>query len=254
MLDALGAKRFVWLVATAALTLLTLWMIFLWVPTERNLGIIQRAVYIHVPVAWVAMVAVVIVAIGSVGYLVTRRDRWDWLAVASAETGVVAGSLVLVTGSIWAKPIWNVWWTWDAKLTTTAILWFLYVAYLMLRAYAPPGNQGRRLAAVVAILGAVDAPLIYWAADLWRTAHPGVGVGPAAESSALSSEMSITLLVSVVTFTSLFAYILMERYRVRRAESRIAALGREAGMLPPKLEPESPADRDMTTGAAFSAR
>ena len=233
MLATAGTKRSIWLLATAALTAFTLWMIFVWVPTEQNLGIVQRAVYIHVPIAWVSMVAIVLVAVGSVMYLVTGRRKWDWLALASAETGVMAGTLVIVTGAVWAKPIWNVWWTWDAKLTTTAILWFIYVAYLMLRAYAPEGQQGLRLAAVVAILGAVDAPLIYWAAELWRTAHPELIIGPAAESSGFTSEMSTTLLVSLVAFTSIFTYLLVERYRVRRAEDQLMEIGREARQLAP---------------------
>lgn len=233
MLGALGTRRSIWLGATVALTALTLWMIFIWVPTDANLGIIQRALYIHVPIALVSMVAMVMVAVASVIYLATGKKKWDWLAVASAETGVMAGTLVIVTGAVWAKPVWNVWWTWDAKLTTTAILWFIFVAYLMLRAYAPAGTQGQRLAAVVAIIGAIDAPLIYWAANLWRTAHPELIFGPAAESGGLSPEMSNTLLVSLVAFTSVFLYVLVERYRVRRCESDVTDLGREVRLLAP---------------------
>ena len=227
MVGAVGPKRSVWLVITAGLVLFTMWMIFEWAPTERNLGEIQRALYIHVPLAWISMVAVFIVAAASLMYLITGRRKWDSVALASAEMGVVVGTLMLVTGAIWAKPIWNVWWTWDAKLTTTAILWFLYVAYLMLRAFAPPGNQAYRMAAVVAILAAVDVPLVYYAADLWRTAHPELLIGPAAESSGLSSEMSTTLLVSLVAFTSLYAYMMVDRYRVRQSENELGELKRD---------------------------
>ncbi len=249
MLATLGARRSIWLAATVVLMAVTLWMIFIWVPTERNLGVIQRALYIHVPVAWVSMVAVFLVAVSSVAFLRTGNKKWDWLAVASAETGVMAGSLVIVTGAVWAKPIWNVWWTWDAKLTTTAILWFLYVAYLMLRAYAPPGTQGQRMAAVVAIVGAIDAPIIYWAADLWRTAHPELLVGPVAESGGLSAEMALTLNVALIAFTSVFAYILVERYRVRRAESDVMELSRQIRMTVPVQIPA----RAARTGPASVA-
>ncbi|MBI2965517.1 MAG: cytochrome c biogenesis protein CcsA [Chloroflexi bacterium] len=220
------SARSAWLVINAALMAVSLWMIFLWVPTEANLGVIQRALYFHVPVSIIALGAIILVAIGSVAFLVSGRPRWDWLAHASAETGVLFGGLALVTGSIWARPIWNVWWTWDAKLTTTLILWFIFIGYLMLRAYAPPGRQGARLSAVVGIIGAIDAPIIYYAADLWRTAHPSRVTGPGASGS-LESEMALTLLVSTITIVSLYAYVLVERFRVRRSEAEVAELSKE---------------------------
>jgi len=217
----------VWLAATAGLMAVTLWMVFVWVPTEANLGIVQRAFYVHVPIAWVAMVAIVVVAVASAVFLVTGSRAWDWLALSAAETGLLFASLILITGSIWARPIWNVWWTWDPRLTTTAILWFIYAAYLMLRSYAPAGSQGPRLAAVLGILGAVDAPIIYWTTTLWRTTHPELNVGPIAESGGLSGEMNTTLMVSLVTLTSLFIYMLVLRYRVRESEVTLAELGRD---------------------------
>lgn len=218
--------RTIWLGLTAGLMALALWMIFIWVPTEANLGLVQRALYFHVPVAIFALGAIVLVAIGSVGFLITNRPRWDWFAHASAEMGVVVGALALITGSIWARPIWNVWWTWDAKLTTTLILWFIFIGYLMLRAYAPPGRQGARLAAILGVIGAIDAPIIYYAADLWRTAHPGRVTGPGAEGS-LESEMALTLLVSSIAVVSAVSYVLVERYRVRKSEADIVELGRK---------------------------
>lgn len=218
--------RTIWLALTAGLMALALWMIFIWVPTEANLGLVQRALYFHVPVAIFALGAIVLVAIGSVGFLITNRPRWDFFAHASAEIGVVVGALALITGSIWARPIWNVWWTWDAKLTTTLILWFIFIGYLMLRAYAPPGRQGARLAAILGVIGAIDAPIIYYAADLWRTAHPGRVTGPGAEGS-LESEMALTLLVSSIAVFSAVSYVLVERYRVRKSEADIVELGRK---------------------------
>jgi heme exporter protein C len=219
--------RTTWLAANAALMAVSLWMIFLWAPTDANLGTVQRALYFHVPVSVIALCAIILVAIGSVVFLVTGRHRWDWFAHASAETGVLMGGLALVTGAIWGRPIWNVWWTWDAKLTTTLILWFIFVGYLMLRAYAPPGAQGARLAAVVGIIGAIDAPIIYYAADLWRTTHPQRIAGPGAEGSLESSEMALTLVVAIVAMVSTYAYVLYERYRVRRSEAELIELSRE---------------------------
>ena len=213
--------------AAAAFIALTMWMVFAWVPTETNQGAIQRALYVHVPIAWVSMVAIVAVAIFSVFYLVTGRERWDRLGAATAETGVVFGALMLITGIVWARPVWGVWWTGEAKLTTALILFFVYVAYLMFRAYFPPGTQRRRLAAVIALIGAIDAPIIYWAANLWAEAHPPLIVGPARDSdSALSADIGLTLLVGVIAFTLLFAVILVERYRIRRAEDEVTALRR----------------------------
>ena len=216
------------LIATAAAFIaLTMWMVFAWVPTETNQGAIQRALYVHVPIAWVSMVAIVAVAIFSVLYLVTGRERWDRLGAATAETGVVFGALMLITGVVWARPVWGVWWTGEAKLTTALILFFVYVAYLMFRAYFPPGTQRRRLAAVIALIGAIDAPIIYWAANLWAEAHPPLIVGPARDSdSALSADIGLTLLVGVIAFTLLFVVILVERYRIRRAEDDVTALRR----------------------------
>ena len=213
--------------AAAAFIALTMWMVFAWVPTETNQGAIQRALYVHVPIAWVSMVAIVAVAFFSVLYLVTGRERWDRLGAATAETGVVFGALMLITGVVWARPVWGVWWTGEAKLTTALILFFVYVAYLMFRAYFPPGTQRRRLAAVIALIGAIDAPIIYWAANLWAEAHPPLIVGPARDSdSALSADIGLTLLVGVIAFTLLFVVILVERYRIRRAEDDVTALRR----------------------------
>ena len=215
------------LAASAAFLALTLWMVFIWVPTETNQGAIQRALYVHVPIAWVAMVAIVAVAIFSVLYLITGRERWDRLGAATAETGVVFGALMLITGLVWARPVWGVWWTGEAKLTTALILFFVYVAYLMFRAYFPPGAQRRRLAAVIALIGAVDAPIIYWAANLWAEAHPPLIVGPARDAdSALSADIGLTLLVGVIAFTLLFVVIVIERNRIRRAEDEVEALRR----------------------------
>ena len=215
------------LAAAAAFIALTMWMVFVWAPTETHQGAIQRALYVHVPIAWVSMVAIVAVAIFSVLYLFTGRERWDRLGAATAETGVVFGALMLITGIVWARPVWGVWWTGEAKLTTALILFFVYVAYLMFRAYFPPGTQRRRLAAVIALIGAIDAPIIYWAANLWAEAHPPLIVGPARDpDSALSADIGITLLVGVIAFTLLFAVILVERYRIRRAEDEVTALRR----------------------------
>ena len=116
---------------TIPIIAIAIYMIFMWVPTEQNLGISQRIFYIHVPSAWTALLSVVIVAIGSLVYLINNNEKWDSLAYSAGEIGMILASLTLLSGIIWAKPIWGVWWTWDARLTTTLILWFILIAYLI---------------------------------------------------------------------------------------------------------------------------
>ena len=207
------------LLGSALLMALTLYMVYMWVPTEQNLGISQRIFYFHVPLGWIGMVSIIVVAVASILHLYTGKQKWDDLAYSTAEIGIIFASLILTTGAIWGKPVWGVWWTWDAKLTTTLVLWFIYVGYLMVRAYGPAGTQGRRFASVIALIGAIDAPIIYKATDWWRSAHPERNV-----PSDLDEQMLLTLLVSVLTFTVLYVYLLMERYSVRRSESDLDEL------------------------------
>ena len=205
--------------ASALLMALTLYMVYMWVPTEQNLGVSQRIFYFHVPLGWIGMVSIIVVAVASILHLYTGKQKWDDLAYSTAELGIIFASLILITGAVWGKPVWGVWWTWDAKLTTTLVLWFIYAGYLMVRAYGPAGTQGRRFASVIALIGAIDAPIIYKATDWWRSAHPERNV-----PFDLNEQMALTLLVSVVTFTIIYVYMLMERYSLRRSESDLDEL------------------------------
>ncbi len=207
------------LVGSALLMAITLYMVYMWVPTEQNLGVSQRIFYFHVPLGWIGMVSIIVVAAASILHLATGKQKWDDLAYTTAEIGIIFASLILITGAIWGKPVWGVWWTWDAKLTTTLVLWFIYVGYLMVRAYGPAGTQGKRFASVIALIGAIDAPIIYKATDWWRSAHPERNV-----PSDLDEKMLLTLLVSVLAFTVLYVYLLMERYSLRRSESDLDEL------------------------------
>ena len=205
--------------ASALLMALTLYMVYMWVPTEQNLGVSQRIFYFHVPLGWIGMVSIIVVAVASLLHLYTGKQKWDDLAYSTAELGIIFASLILITGAVWAKPVWGVWWTWDAKLTTTLVLWFIYAGYLMVRAYGPAGTQGRRFASVIALIGAIDAPIIYKATDWWRSAHPERNV-----PSDLNEQMALTFLVSLVTFTIIYVFMLMERYSLRRSESDLDEL------------------------------
>ena len=214
------------LITSAALMLVTLYMVFLWVPTELNLGVSQRIFYFHVPLGWLGMLSIVVVAVASIVHLVTGSQWWDDLAYSTAEIGVVFASLILVTGVVWARGDLGWWWTWDAKLTTTLVLWFIFVGYLMVRAYAPKGSQSARFASVIALFGAIDTPIIYMATVWWSTAHPELNLGPVADDrdSIGSSKIYTTLLVAVITFTIFYIHLLVERFHLRRAESALDSL------------------------------
>ncbi len=214
-------------VASLVLMLTALFMVFAYVPTEADQGIVQRIFYFHVPCAWVAFAAFGLVAIAGIFYLWLGGQVWDDLGYASAEVGMVFCTLMLVTGSLWAKPIWGTWWTWDSRLTTTFVLWLLYGGYLMLRATADDSAEIARFAAVVGIVAALDVPVIIISVRLWRTIHPAVLVTRQGGHGLEDPRMIATLIVSTLAFTVLFAWLLLLRLAELRTRSRIAALRRE---------------------------
>ena len=218
--------RAVVLPAMALLMVADLYLIFMWAPTatsEHRFNL-QRVFYFHVPIAWVALLAFAVVFVGSILYLWKRTARWDALAHSAAEIGAIFATLVLITGSIWAKGIWDRWWTWEPRLTTMLILWLIYVAYLMLRGYAASPAQGARFSAVLGIVGFIDVPIVYFAANWWRGLHPESVAGPLAESGSLDSSMRGVLMFSAITFTLLFAFLLRERTSLRLMEDAIRRL------------------------------
>jgi heme exporter protein C len=200
-------------IASAALLALVAYAMFFLVPTIRVQGDAAKIVYFHVPIAWVAFLAFTVVALASVAYLRTSNPKWDHLGRASAEVGVVFTTLALVTGAIWGYPIWGTWWTWDPKLTTTLILWFMYLAYLMVRSYAEP-PRGARYAAILGIVGFVDVPIVYMSSVWWRTLHPTPVLGPAAPSQ--STDIVPLLLVSLIAFIGLYVYLVRVRAEVEQ--------------------------------------
>ncbi len=220
-------RRFTWMdglfAITTVLMVVNVYLIFLWVPKEAVQGNVQRLFYFHLPVAWIAYLAFFLVFIFSILHLRKRSAQWDRWAYSSAELGVVFTSATIVSGIIWAKPIFGVWWTWDARLTTTALLWLIYVGYLMVGAYSESSEKSSRLRAVVGILGFVVVPINYLSVYLWDTVHvePIVGGG---EEAYLSSEMYTTLMFSLGTFTLLFFILLKVRVMLRKSEETAAGL------------------------------
>jgi heme exporter protein C len=193
-----------------------IWMAFLYAPTDAIEGNAQRIFYFHVPVAWVGMLAFVVMAAAGVLYLWKQDERMDWIARAAAEVGTVFISLTLITGSIWGRTTWGTWWTWDARLTTTLILWFIYVGYLMLRNYMGRTPASARAGAVMSIICVIDVPIIYESVNWWRTLHPTAEIGVA---GALPPSVVLTLMVSLTAFTLLFVVLLLQAYQLQRAQT-----------------------------------
>jgi len=219
-----------WLLApTAALMLLTLYLVFEWVPTEATMGIIQRIFYFHVPAAAVSFLACFVGGVASILYLITRNEKYDDLSLAANESIVAFESVNIVMGSLWARPVWGIWWTWDARLTSSFVLLFLYAAYLMVRRAAPVEGRGV-VCAVICILGMLDVPLIYMSNRLFRTQHPSPVLG-GGENSGLAPDMLKTFLVALVTMILLWWCVLRVRRRVARLDRAVEALTRQANEL-----------------------
>jgi len=200
-----------------------LYLVFVYVPTEKEMGIVQRIFYLMVPMGWLALLSFLIVFIGSILYLRKRESRWDILAHSSAEVGIVFTTLALITGAIWAKPIWGVWWTWEPRLTATLVLWLIYLAYLMVRSFATEESRGARFAAVVGIIGFIDIPIVALATTLWRGMHPGAVIF----EGGLAPSMLLTLLVSIAAFTALYFCLLGRRIGLREVEAEIKKLSQD---------------------------
>lgn len=208
-----------WLVAPAMV--LALYMAFLFAPTEATMGDVQRIFYFHVPSAWVAFLAFGVVFVASIQWLRTREQRWDALAVSSTEIGILFATVALITGSIWAKPIWGTWWDWDPRLTSTLILWLIYASYMMLRTVVENPAQRASLSAVVGIVGFIDVPIVFMSIRWWRTIHPVV---LNATSLDLDPMMLLTLMVCLAAFTLLFLHLLRLRLRLEQQREEVHRL------------------------------
>lgn len=198
-------------------------------PPDALQGEVQRLMYVHVPAAWLAYLSFFVVFVSSVGYLRTSRTRWDRVAAASAEIGVLFTALAIVLGALWGKPVWGTWWTWDPRLTTTAMLLLIYIGYIAVRRITDSPTRRARWSAVIGVVGFVDVPIVHLSVVWWRSLHQQSTVlrvgGPQIEGSMLTA-----LLVAVGAFTIVYAYLMAVRLRVGRLEERAA---REA--LSPRL-------------------
>jgi heme exporter protein C len=204
-------------VITAVLLAYALYEALVVAPTERTMGDVQRIFYYHVPSAWTAFLLFLVNLVASVAYLVRRNPKADALAVVCAEVGVVFCTIVLVTGPIWARPVWGIWWTWDVRLTTTLVLWLIYVSYLVLRRFSDSA-QTPVLAAVLAIFGALDVPLVYFSIWFFRTQHPQPVIGG---GGSLDPRMAHVLLINWLAFSCFAFLVCWSRYRLELMQREI---------------------------------
>ncbi len=208
--------------------LAALWLVFMAVPTEREMGIVQRIFYFHVSSAWVAFLGFFLVAGASAVYLWNGSPGADRVAWAAGEIGVLFCTLVLVTGPLWARPIWGVWWTWDPRLTMTVILWAIYASYLMLRAFGGDDDAVRRYAAVLGIVGVLDIPIIMVSVRLLRGIHPAVITRNEGGSGLVDPWMRAGLGVSALALVLLAVWLLALRVRTARLADEVVTLRRLA--------------------------
>ena len=200
------------LVALAVTAVLALWVS----PADAQQDDAVRLLYLHVPTAWIAYLAFFVTAIASILWLVprTRRAEWDLLAGASAEVGVIFTGLTLVLGALWGRPVWGVWWEWDARLTTTAILFFLYLGYLALRRTGATADERGKRCAIAALIAFVDVPIVHFSVNWWRTLHQQGTVFNERLDAKIHGVMAFTLWFGVLAFTLVFAYLLDKRYHL----------------------------------------
>lgn len=213
---------------TLALLGLTTYLALAVAPTEQTMGDVQRIFYYHVPSGWVAFVCFFVNFLASIVYIVKKNPSSDALAAASAEVGVVFCTVLLITGPLWARPVWGIWWTWDARLTTTLVLWLIYVSYLVLRRFAA-GGQTQVLAAALAIFGFIDVPIVYMSIRWFRTQHPSPVIGGGANSG-LDPAMLRVFLSNLAAFTLLGFVFLVVRYRLQMREYELEAAHAQAAL------------------------
>lgn len=208
------------------LVAIALGMALFYAPAEATMGDVYRIFFFHMPSAIATFVGFFVTFVASIVYLVNRRQQWDHWAIAGAEVGIVFSLITIVTGSFWARPVWNAWWTWDPRLTTVTIMFLTYIAYLMLREAIDDPERRARFGAVMGIIAFVNVPLVWFSARWFRTIHPVLFAGSNTEATqgdfALSDPMRTTLMVSMVAIFVVFGYLLLRRVQLEQKRAQIA--------------------------------
>ena len=200
------------------------WLIFVYAPVEQSMGLVQKIFYLHLPLAWWALFSFFVVFVASLAYLWKRGLFWDQVAQAAAETGLLLAGLALLTGSIWARHSWGVWWTWDPRLTTTLVMFFVYAAYLALRGLEMPQERKATVCAIIGVVAFLDVPLVFVSARLWRSIHPAVF---ASSGGGLEPEMRLTVLACLAAFGFFWLALLVTRTRQLAVRARLESLATE---------------------------
>jgi heme exporter protein C len=195
-------------------------------PEERTMGLIQRIFYFHVSSAWAGFTAFFLCFIGNLLYVWKRDQKYDWLAVSGAEVGLAFTTVVLITGPIWAHPVWGIWWTWDARLTSTFVLWLLYVSYLLLRTLVDEPDRRALLSSLFGIFAFLDVPLVFGAIRWWRTQHPQPVI-MGGQGSGLDPTMKSVFFFSALAMHVFMLFLVAERYALEKMQTETDFLARE---------------------------
>jgi heme exporter protein C len=196
-------------------------------PAEAQMGHLQKIMYVHVPAAWSAFIAFGVVFVMSIAYLLKRRESHDLVAASAAEVGVVLTGLTLALGSIWGRPTWGVWWTWDPRLTSTAVLFIIFAGYLALRSFVDEPGQRARWSAAVGILGFLNVPVVYMSVRWWRTLHQ-----PSSSPATVDAPYVWGLRINAIVFILIMAYLVRRRYQAAQIEREVEALEEERALAP----------------------
>ena len=207
-------KSMVFTLVTALAMFAAFTLISVYAPQEKSMGVIQKIFYLHVPLAWVTILAFLVIFVCSILFLAKGNILYDNIARSSAKIGFIFNSLMLLSGSIWAKAVWGVWWTWDPRLTTSLILWFIYICYLLIRNSSFEEERGAKFAAVIGIIGFADIPVIALSTTLWQTLHPAELIF----QGGLTAPMLITLIVCVIAFTLFYILLMTITVSIHRME------------------------------------
>jgi heme exporter protein C len=247
----MSPNRIIWLVIKLVAAL---WMaaagyaIFFIAPDEATMHEIQRIFYMHVASAWTAGVAFFVVAVAGVLYLIKRDPRYDWAGIAAAETALAFTTVVLVTGPIWARPIWGIWWTWDPRLTSTFVLWLMYIAYLLIRTLVDDKQRRAVLCAVYGIFAFADVPLVFMTIRWWRGQHPSPVIAGAQPGSGLDPTMRAVLFFTWGATLALFTVLMRSRYRlesIRGATEELRQQAEDSVVAPASTHPDEGGSRPL---------
>jgi heme exporter protein C len=220
-------KRILLGAVAVLLVIVAAYAAFFIAPEERTMGAIQRIFYFHAATAWAGETTFFVCFIGNLLYVWKRQPQYDWLGVSCAEVGLASITVVLITGPIWARPVWGIWWTWDARLTSTFVLWLLYVSYLLLRSLIEEPERRALLSSLFGIFAFIDVPIVFGAIRWWRTQHPQPVImgGP---GTGLDPTMNKVFFFSVLAMHTLAAFLIVERYILEKMKYEVDLLARES--------------------------